>query len=238
MQKKCLIPSLFALIILFSFTITHTILVKENVAVTQQNNDSTKINVYDCLHLAELGLSKQVFDYAFQGYQQLLQAGKIKNPEALSIIDFSLPSTAKRFFVVDVVNCKLLFNTYVAHGRNSGLQTANSFSNAPESFKSSLGFYTTATTYEGKHGYSLRLEGLEKGFNDNAMRRGIVMHAANYVDESIAKAQGYIGRSLGCPAVPEKLHTAIIGSIAHGTCLFMYANDKNYLKHSAYLHQS
>lgn len=238
MQKKCLIPSLFALIILFSFTVANTILVKENVVVAQQNNDSAKVNIYDSLHLAELGLSKQVFDYAFQGYQQLIQAGKIKNPEALSIIDFSLPSTAKRLFVVDVVNCKLLFNTYVAHGRNSGLQTANSFSNVPESFKSSLGFYTTETTYEGKHGYSLRLEGLEKGFNDNAMSRGIVMHAANYVDESIAKAQGYIGRSLGCPAVPEKLHTAIIGSIAHGTCLFMYANDKNYLKHSAYLHQS
>lgn len=238
MQKKCLIPTLFALIILFSFTVANTILVKQNIVVAQQNNDSAKINFYDRLHLAELGLSKQVFDYAFQGYQQLVLAGKIKNPEALSIIDFSLPSTTKRLFVVDVVNCKLLFNTYVAHGRNSGLQTANSFSNAPESFKSSLGFYTTETTYEGKHGYSLRLEGLEKGFNDNAMSRGIVMHAANYVDESIAKAQGYIGRSLGCPAVPEKLHTAIIGSIAHGTCLFMYANDKNYLKHSAYLHQS
>jgi len=82
------------------------------------------------------------------------------------------------------------------------------------------------------------LEGLEAGFNNNAMSRGIVMHAANYVDERIAKAQGYLGRSLGCPAVPEKLHTAIIGSIANGTCLFMFANDKNYLKHSAYLRQS
>jgi hypothetical protein len=227
-----------SLLLLLLFILPNKHESKQDSSISQASNLYKPASLYAILQLKNVGLNEAVFNYAIEGYLQLLQSGKLKNPDALSIIDFSMPSTAKRLFIVDVVNGKLLFNTYVAHGRNSGLQTASSFSNSPESFKSSLGFYTTETTYEGKHGYSLRLEGLEKGFNDNAMSRGIVMHAANYVDEHIAKAQGYIGRSLGCPAVPEKLHTAIISSIANGTCLFMYANDKNYLKHSTYLHQS
>jgi hypothetical protein len=227
-----------SLLLLLLFILPNKHESKQDSSISQASNLYKPASLYAILQLKNVGLNEAVFNYAIEGYLQLLQSGKLKNPDALSIIDFSMPSTAKRLFIVDVVNGKLLFNTYVAHGRNSGLQTASSFSNSPESFKSSLGFYTTETTYEGKHGYSLRLEGLEKGFNDNAMSRGIVMHAANYVDERIAKAQGYIGRSLGCPAVPEKLHTAIISSIANGTCLFMYANDKNYLKHSTYLHQS
>lgn len=227
-----------SLLLLLLFILPNKHESKQDSSISQASNLYKPASLYAILQLKNVGLNEAVFNYAIEGYLQLLQSGKLKNPDALSIIDFSMPSTTKRLFIVDVVHGKLLFNTYVAHGRNSGLQTANSFSNSPESFKSSLGFYTTETTYEGKHGYSLRLEGLEKGFNDNAMSRGIVMHAANYVDERIAKAQGYIGRSLGCPAVPEKLHTAIISSIANGTCLFMYANDKNYLKHSTYLHQS
>jgi hypothetical protein len=227
-----------SLLLLLLFILPNKHESKQDSSISQASNLYKPASLYAILQLKNVGLNEAVFNYAIEGYLQLLQSGKLKNPDALSIIDFSMPSTAKRLFIVDVVHGKLLFNTYVAHGRNSGLQTASSFSNSPESFKSSLGFYTTETTYEGKHGYSLRLEGLEKGFNDNAMSRGIVMHAANYVDERIAKAQGYIGRSLGCPAVPEKLHTAIISSIANGTCLFMYANDKNYLKHSTYLHQS
>jgi hypothetical protein len=227
-----------SLLLLLLFILPNKHESKQDSSISQASNLYKPASLYAILQLKNVGLNEAVFNYAIEGYLQLLQSGKLKNPDALSIIDFSMPSTAKRLFIVDVVHGKLLFNTYVAHGRNSGLQTASSFSNSPESFKSSLGFYTTETTYEGKHGYSLRLEGLENGFNDNAMSRGIVMHAANYVDERIAKAQGYIGRSLGCPAVPEKLHTAIISSIANGTCLFMYANDKNYLKHSTYLHQS
>ncbi|MCU0323089.1 MAG: murein L,D-transpeptidase catalytic domain family protein [Chitinophagaceae bacterium] len=227
-----------SLLLLLLFILPNKHESKQNSLISQASNLYNLANLYTILQLKNVGLNEAVFNYAIEGYLQLLQSGKLKNPDALSIIDFSMPSTSKRLFIVDVVNGKLLFNTYVAHGRNSVLQTANSFSNAAESFKSILVFYTTETNYIGKHGYSLRLEGLEAGFNNNAMSRGIVMHAANYVDERIAKAQGYIGRSLGCPAVPEKLHTAIIGSIANGTCLFMYANDKNYLKHSAYLRQS
>ncbi len=236
-RNTILTLALLGLIAISSFTIS----TKNNSTKTVLGQAATKISaaisdVYDSLHLETLGLNRQVFDYALLGHNELLEAGKLKKGNLLSIVDFSLPSTAKRLFVVDLENYKLLFNTYVSHGRNSGLQTASSFSNEPESFKSSLGFYSTASTYSGKHGYSLQLEGLEKGFNDKAMSRGIVMHAADYVCESVAKAQGRLGRSLGCPAVPPELHTAIIAAIANGSCLFMYANDNNYLQHSAFLH--
>lgn len=238
MKKKCLLPSLLGLITIFSFTFSSNISVSEKplASTNQQTIDSSITNIYDSLHLENLGLSRQVFDYALEGHNELVQSGQLKKSNMLSIVDFSLPSTAKRLFIIDLENCKLLFNTYVSHGRNSGENIATSFSNEPESFKSSLGFYSTASTYAGKHGYSLQLQGMEKGFNDKALSRGIVMHAADYVCESVAKSQGRIGRSLGCPAVPEKLHTAIIAAIANGSCLFMYANDNNYLKHSALLH--
>lgn len=238
MQKKNLILSLLSFIVILTSSFANKfrnavapVLSKSKINII----DSGKFILYDSLHLEIEGLNRQVFDYAIQGYQQLMQLGQLKNPQTLSIIDFSMPSKVKRLFVLDLVHFRLLFNTYVAHGRNSGLQTATTFSNQPESFKSSLGFYSTQNIYNGKHGSSLQLNGLEKGFNDNALSRGIVMHAANYVDEQLAKTRGYIGRSLGCPAVPEKVHAAIIGAIANGSCLFVYANDENYLTHSQYL---
>ncbi len=238
MQKKNLILSSLSFIVILTSSFANKfrnavapVLSKSKINII----DSGKFNLYDSLHLEIEGLNRQVFDYAIQGYQQLMQLGQLKNPQTLSIIDFSMPSKVKRLYVLDLVHFRLLFNTYVAHGRNSGLQTATTFSNQPESFKSSLGFYSTQNIYNGKHGSSLQLNGLEKGFNDNALSRGIVMHAANYVDEQLAKTRGYIGRSLGCPAVPEKVHAAIIGAIANGSCLFVYANDKNYLTHSQYL---
>ena len=135
-------------------------------------------------------------------------------------------------FVIDLKSQKLLFKTYVAHGMNSGKEMARFFSNTPESNKSSLGFYTTSDTYMGKHGYSLHLNGLEKGFNDKAFERDIVMHAADYVNESVIRSTGYAGRSWGCPAVPEKLSKPIIDQIKNGTCLFIYAPDRNYMHRS------
>jgi len=126
----------------------------------------------------------------------------------------------------------VIFNTYVAHGVNSGKEMANDFSNQPESYKSSLGFYETQSTYSGGHGYSLRLEGLEKGINDNANRRDIVIHGAGYVNEGLIRSQGYIGRSWGCPALPENMYKPIINKIKDGTCLFIYSPDKTYLKRS------
>lgn len=192
-------------------------------------------NLYDSLHLNLLGLSHQAFDYAVKGYNQLVMAGKLANDKILSIVDFSEASNKKRLFVLDLNNNKLLYNTYVAHGRNSGKEFATHFSNAPESLESSLGFYETAGTYNGDNGYSLRLEGLESGINDNANKRAIVIHGAPYVSEEIARSKGYIGRSWGCPALPQKLHKPIINKIKNGTCLFIFSPDKNYLNRSRVL---
>jgi hypothetical protein len=201
------------------------------------NTNPTNKNVllFEKLGLGQLGLSRQAFDYALKGYTYLLLSNKLNNERILSIVDFSLPSSKKRLFVIDVKEGKLLYNTYVSHGRNSGREKATQFSNSPESFQSSLGFYVTKDTYVGKHGFSLRLQGEDKGFNDNAMSRAIVMHNASYVDESLIRSQGYIGRSLGCPAIPEKLHKPIIEKIKNGSCLFLYSPDKNYTSRSKIL---
>jgi hypothetical protein len=194
--------------------------------------------IYDSLHLNILGLTKQAFDYALKGFSSLRAMGKLNNDSIISIIDFSLSSGKKRLFVIDIKNFKVLYNTYVAHGRNSGTEYAKEFSNNPESFKSSLGFYVTQGTYNGEHGFSLHLEGEEKGINDNAYSRAIVMHSAAYVNEKYARGQGYIGRSLGCPALPQKVYKPIINKIKHGTCLFLYSPDAYYLSHSTLLQQA
>jgi hypothetical protein len=206
------------------------------IAATEEVSDVTpQKDLYLSLSLGKLGLSRTAYDYAMKGYNHFLFAGKLSNKNIVSIVDFSLPSSKKRLFILDVKNQKLLFHTYVSHGRNSGRETATQFSNAPESFKSSLGFYITKDTYIGKHGFSLKLQGEERGINDNAMNRAIVMHNASYVDESLIRSQGYIGRSLGCPAVPEQLHKPIIEKIKNGSCLFMYSPDKYYASHSPLL---
>ena len=192
--------------------------------------------LYDSLRLNLMGLSRQAFDYAIQGFDYLVKNGQLANDRIISIVDFSQPSSKKRLFVIDLDMAKVVFNTYVAHGVNSGAATASHFSNRPESYQSSLGFYETRTTYMGGNGYSLRLDGLEPGINDNANRRDIVIHGAPYVSEELIRSQGYIGRSWGCPALPEKLHKPIIDKIKNGTCLFIFSPDKNYLNHSRIIH--
>jgi L,D-transpeptidase catalytic domain len=200
--------------------------------------ETAMAGMYDSLRLGIMGLSQQAYNYAVQGLEYLVNTGKIANEKIISIADFSLPSNKKRFFVIDLEKKKVLYNTYVAHGINSGKEFASRFSNLPESNKSSLGFYETSSTYNGKNGYSLHLEGLEKGINDNAYRRDIVMHGADYVNETYVHLQGYIGRSQGCPAVPEKLHKPIIDKIKNGTCLFIYSNSRSYKVHSKILKQA
>jgi hypothetical protein len=192
-------------------------------------------SVYDSLQLNIDGLSKHAYDLAIKGFKKLKQAGELANDSVLSIIDFSQPSSSKRLYVLDLKNYKILFNTYVAHGKNSGKEWAQSFSNQPHSYKSSLGFYITGDTYNGNNGYSLKLEGVEKGVNDKAYHRAIVIHGAEYVDESYIESQGYIGRSEGCPAVPVRLHKPIINTIKEGSCLFIYHPDKRYELHSRVL---
>jgi hypothetical protein len=201
------------------------------------NSYSRFLSLYDQLNLDSLQLSHEAFAYGLQGYEQLRENGEIKNNHIISIVDFSLPSSKKRLFVIDLESGKLLFNTFVSHGRNSGTDMATRFSNDLNSFKSSLGFFVTGDTYKGEHGYSLRLDGKEKGINDMAYSRSIVMHAADYVNESVIKIKGYLGRSLGCPAVPPSLHKAIINTIKDGSCLFLYSPDKSYITHSPLIGQ-
>ena len=208
----------------------------EKSSVDAQENTGSDIDVieaeYDTMHLDNLGLSKTAFSYAMKGFNYLVQAGKLSKDNIISIVDFSQPSSRKRLFIIDLNNLRVLYNTYVAHGVNSGKEYANQFSNTPESNKSSLGFYETKNTYLGGNGYSLRLAGLERGINDNAEKRDIVIHGAGYVDESLIRSQGYIGRSWGCPALPEKLHKPIIDKIKNGSCLFIYSANSAYLKKS------
>jgi hypothetical protein len=201
-------------------------------------NDNEPSSIYNNLNLAGLGLSKEAFDCGMKGLQYLHSNGKVNNDNIISIVDFSLPSSKKRLFVIDLKNNKVLFHTYVSHGRNSGREVAQEFSNAPESFKSSLGFYVTGGTYNGKHGYSMQLNGEEAGFNDNALSRAIVMHSADYVGESIAKMQGYIGRSLGCPALSPDMYKPVIEKIKGGSCLFLYSPNKYYLTHSKIINRA
>ena len=195
--------------------------------------DSPRLNLlYDSLQLDSLGLSTQAYHKAVTGFLSLVAEGVVANPGILSIIDFSLPSTQKRLFILDTYSGKLLFNSLVAHGRNSGTLVATRFSNRRNSFMSSLGFYLTGEPFIGQHGYSLRLEGIEKGWNDNVFNRSIIMHPAEYVSEDHIRQWGFLGRSEGCPAIPPQLDRPIIDVIRGGTCIFVYSQDKKYLHHS------
>lgn len=186
--------------------------------------------LYDSLELDKKGLSEKAFAYAWLGFQKIKLAQSV-----LAIADFSQSSRNKRLYVIDLLHKKLLLNTYVAHGRNSGSEFANKFSNKNSSFQSSLGFYKTLGTYQGKHGLSLRLEGLEKGINDRAYERAIVMHGADYVSESFIRSTGRLGRSQGCPAVSIADSKKLIDMLCNGAGLFIYSQDPNYNKASKIL---
>jgi len=195
-----------------------------------------KMDFYTEVNLQDSGLTKDVFNLAIKGLSKLEVNGKLQNATIVTIADYSQSSNKKRLYVIDLKNKKLLFNTFVAHGRNTGEEYAKSFSNVEGSFKSSLGFYVTEKPITGPHtGYSLLLCGVEKGFNDNALKREIIIHAADYATENFIKKYGRLGRSYGCPALPPELNKAIIETIKGGTCLFIYNPDNNYLCTSALL---
>lgn len=161
------------------------------------------------------------FSKAIDGFSILKEKGIIQNP-ILTIVDFDLPSTEKRLWVIDMNKNEILFHSLVAHGKNSGDLNAADFSNENESYKSSLGFYITNETYTGTHGLSLRLDGLEKNKNDNARNRAIVMHGADYVSPSFIKTHQRLGRSFGCPALPVELTQKIVNTIKNKSCLYIH----------------
>ncbi|MGQ0740062.1 MAG: murein L,D-transpeptidase catalytic domain family protein [Bacteroidota bacterium] len=205
-------------------------------AVSHPGTENTSADIiYTTVQLEQYGLSREAFDHAWKGYQYLLRKNKISRSTYLTICDFSQSSRQKRLYIIDVESNELLMHTWVAHGKNSGAEYATRFSNIPESLQSSLGFYITSATYIGKHGLSLRMNGVDPGFNDKAMERTIVMHGAAYVDAARAKAGMYMGRSWGCPAVPQKESAKIITTIKNGTCLFIYHPSRNYLHTSKIL---
>jgi hypothetical protein len=198
-------------------------------ANTTSNTISEKIEiVYNSLNANNFALPQMTcFRKAMEGFYTLKQKGLIEK-NIITIVDFSLSSTKKRLWVINLATNTILYNTVVSHGRNSGGEYANSFSNSQSSNKSSLGFYTTGETYNGKHGLSLKLDGLERGINDNARARAVVMHGADYANPSVLRTQGYLGRSQGCPAIPENIKADIIKTIKEGSCLFIYHPTKSY----------
>jgi L,D-transpeptidase catalytic domain len=193
----------------------------------EENNELLVKNLYEECSLTDK-LDYNIFKQALDGYNSI----DLTNKNLLSIIDYSKPSYEKRFFIIDIENHKLLYHTLVAHGKKSGYVNATKFSNKYGSHKSSLGFFRTGNSYFGLRGYSLQLEGLEKGINDNARQRGIIIHGANYVDERIANGNGVIGRSWGCPAVSKKLSKEIINLLKGGSLLYSYADDDVYKEKS------
>lgn len=186
-------------------------------------------SMYETMQLDSL-ISQEAFHQAVTGYYKI----KDRKKEILTVIDFSKASTEKRMAVIDMNEKKLLFSSVVAHGRNSGGNYATSFSNQNGSYKSSLGFYLTNETYQGSNGYSLRLDGLEKGVNDNARRRAIVVHGAAYARPVVTR-NGRLGRSFGCPAIPPALTRPIIDTIKNGSVMFIYAPQPTYLAQSSIL---
>jgi hypothetical protein len=207
---------------------------KESVDLSEKSIDAASAVLYNKLQLAKLGMAPEAMRYAYKGYQQLLEKGAVKRSNVLTVVDFSQSSRRKRMYVIDLDKEEVLINTYVAHGKNTGLDMAKSFSNRPESLQSSLGFYVTKGTYFGKHGLSLRLEGKDRGFNDKAEARAIVIHGADYIGEH-RKSAGYMGRSFGCPAVPSYLSKKVINTIKNGTTLFIYHPSSSYLHGSRIL---
>jgi len=236
-KKPAVLFAIVAASFLFIFAAKKDPSESKRVVVSAEKKVTTETNaaLFSDLHLIEAGMTQTVFNSALQGLEKLDSAGVISKDSIITIIDFSQPSDKKRLYVLNLASKQLLFNTLVAHGRNSGSLWAKSFSNSLSSLKSSPGFYVTGETYMGDNGYSLRLDGLEKNINDNARARSIVMHGAPYVDQSSIETLGFLGRSLGCPAVPLALHKAIINTIKEGTCLFIYSTDKNYKRRSSVL---
>lgn len=193
-------------------------------------------DLYDSTHLKAAGLSLNVFEKALTGFLNLKKAGQLSSKSILSIADFDQSSTKKRLYIIDLDKKEIVMNTWVAHGQRTGLDEAVKFSNVNDSFSSSLGFYVTGEIYKGIHGRSLKLDGMDNGFNNNARSRSIVVHGASYVGEGTINALGRLGRSQGCPAVAPEIADILINTISDKTVLFINKSFKSYT--SKYLNET
>lgn len=210
------------------FNETHHIKRTEAVNLVKTSSETSEELVYNNLNSNHFSVPKfESFAEALKGFYLLKEKGLVSK-NILTLIDFSLSSNSKRLWVIDLTTNKILYNSLVAHGRNTGDEFATSFSNSAQSFKSSLGFYATGEIYNGKHGKSLKLDGLEKGINSNARERAVVIHGAEYVSNSFIQNNKRLGRSLGCPAIPLELTNEIIQTIKDKSCLFVYYPSKAY----------
>lgn len=229
-----ILPVLFLMVI--SFSTNNLIFSKSKIekkievveGVKKIMSKSNEEVVYDSLNSNQFELPKlKSFTEALKGFYLLKEKGLISK-NILTLIDFSMSSNSKRLWVIDLTTNTILYNSLVAHGRNTGDEFATSFSNSAQSFKSSLGFYATGEIYSGKHGKSLRLDGLEQGINSNARERAVVIHGADYVSSSFIHNNKRLGRSLGCPAIPLDLSNEIIQTIKDKSCLFIYFPSDSY----------
>ena len=184
--------------------------------------------LYQAAHLKEAGLSESTFEKALTGFYNLKKAGRLSQKSILTIVDFDQLSTKKRLYIIDLDKKEILLNTWVAHGQRSGNDEAINFSNRNDSYTSSLGFYVTGEVYRGTHGKSLKLDGMDDGFNNNARMRSIVVHGAAYVSPGTINALGRLGRSQGCPAVAPELADQVINTIEHKTVLFINKSKEAY----------
>lgn len=211
--------------------------VKSFIKTESNKESSTAEEIFSAISFASFNsLNPDVFYKAFLGFENLKKAGKLNEySHLLTVCDFSLSSSEKRLWVIDLDQKKIVFNALVAHGKNTGEEFATEFSNTENSLQSSMGFFITETTYNGSNGYSLKLLGMDEGYNDAAMQRAIVMHGADYVSEDFIKTQKRLGRSWGCPAVPRDLAEPIINTIKGKNCLFIYYPDPSYLSSSEWL---
>tara|TARA_R110000868_G_scaffold131114_2_gene341059 strand:- start:1200 stop:1922 length:723 start_codon:yes stop_codon:yes gene_type:complete len=210
------------------FNESHNIKKTEAVNLVKTSSETSEELVYHNLNSNHFSLPKlESFAEALKGFYLLKEKGLVSK-NILTLIDFSLSSNSKRLWVIDLTTNTILYNSLVAHGRNTGDEFATSFSNSAESYKSSLGFYATGEIYNGKHGKSLKLDGLEKGINSNARDRAVVIHGAEYVSNSFIQNNKRLGRSLGCPAIPLELTNEIIQTIKDKSCLFVYYPSKAY----------
>lgn len=214
---------MFFVLLLMSFTnLPSNENAKKNSNIVVAKSASKNVSIYNQLDANSFLLpSFDCFNLALDGFHLLKEKGLVQK-NILTLVDFSLSSNLKRLWVIDLDKNIILFQTLVAHGRNTGEEFAQVFSNQAESFKSSVGFYSTGEIYDGKHGMSLKLDGLEKGLNDKARERAVVMHGADYVSESFIKQNKRLGRSLGCPALPVEMNAKIINVIKDKSCLFIY----------------